>query len=119
MSFYDALGENPMVVQYNSDICVVEGLNGTARQVLLRNVRSSEVCSVCIDSVKAVDHHALIQSAVAKDAAKAVWRSLILVNGFTPEQIMDAQSRCTIIVRTLSGKFTVQEAVNECDLSNF
>ncbi|WP_265535273.1 hypothetical protein [Pseudomonas saponiphila] len=114
MNFYDALGENPMAVQYNSDIWVVEGVNETARQVHLRNVCSNKVCSACIDCVKSVDHRALIQSAVANIAAKEATRSLILVNGFTPEQMRDAQDRCSIIVRELSGKITAQEAAKEC-----
>lgn len=59
MNFYDASGENPIVVQYNSDIWVVEGVNETARQVHLRNVRSNKACSACIACVKSVDHRAL------------------------------------------------------------
>lgn len=117
MNFYDASGENPMVVQYNSDIWVVQGVNETARQVHLRNVRSNKVCSACIACVKSVDHRALIQSAVANIAAKEASRSLILVSGFTPEQMREAQDRCSIIVRELSGKITAQEAAKECGLS--
>lgn len=117
MNFYDASGENPMVVQYNSDIWVVEGVNETARQVHLRNVRSNKACSACIVCVKSVDHRALIQSAVANIAAKEASSSLILVSGFTPEQMREAQDRCSIIVRELSGKITAQEAAKQCGLS--
>lgn len=117
MNFYDASGENPMVVQYNSDIWVVEGVNETARQVHLRNVRSNKACSACIACVKSVDHRALIQSAVANIAAKEASSSLILVSGFTPEQMREAQDRCSIIVRELSGKITAQEAAKQCGLS--
>jgi len=116
MNFYDASGEEPMVVQYNSDIWVVEGVNETARQVHLRNIRSNKVCLACIACVRGVDHQALIHSAVANIAAKEASRSLIRINGFTPEQMKGAQDRCSIIVRELSGKITVQEAAKECGL---
>ncbi len=117
MNFYDVSREGVKVVLYNNDLWVVEGVNETARQMHLRNVHSNKVCSACIAGVEAVDDQALIQAAVANIAAKEASRSLILINGFTPEQMKDAQNRCSIVVRELSGKISAQEAAEECGLS--
>lgn len=117
MSFYGGSGEEAKVVRYNDDIWVVERGNETGGQLHLRNVRNNKVCFASIADVKAVDHQALIQGAVANSAAKEVSRSLILVNRFTPEQRKNAQDRCSIIVKELSGEITAQEAAKECGLS--
>ncbi|MHC8350967.1 transposase [Pseudomonas sp. RT4P38] len=117
MGAYKAADGSTQLVKFENDLWVVEGVESGTRKLHLRSLRNDKLCLAGADKVEPVNHEILNNAAAAHVADKTAKRALIMVEGYTPEQMEKARHRFEMIEKEMRGELTVDDAAEICKLS--